>query len=268
MLLDKYYLPVASRRLLAWIADKVERVSSRFLSGIVAANPLIGERFSGYTRNTILVRNYPSPAEIPASELDRSQRDLSILYTGVISESRGIRQLIEAIRLASTKHPVRLKLAGEFFPPSLEHELRREQGWEHVDYLGRLERAALLKLLPTGYAGAVTFGESSHIRLGWPVKLFEYMLAGLPVIASDFPLPRKILTEHECGIVIHSSDPTEISFAISYLIEHPDLAAKMGTRGRQAVEREFSWAGEEAKLLALYSRLSASRLNLETCKAL
>jgi glycosyltransferase involved in cell wall biosynthesis len=267
MLLDKYYLPVGTRKLLAWLADKVERFSSRYLSGIVAANPLIAERFERYTKKTILVRNYPDPAELPESELNAARKSLSILYTGVVTESRGIKQLIEAVRLVSKTHPVRLKLAGEFFPSSLELELRNSQGWEYVDYLGRLERAELLKLLPTGYAGAITFGASSHIRLGWPVKLFEYMLAGLPVIASDFPLPRRILSEYQCGLLVTSADPVEIAGAISYLIEHPGDAAAMGARGRQAVETEFNWVGEEAKLLALYDRLSRSSLDLEACRA-
>lgn len=89
-----------------------------------------------------------------------------------------------------------------------------------------------------------------------PIKMFEYMLAGLPVIASDFPLRRKIIEANECGICIDPGDSKEIAKAVEYLIEHPDEARGMGENGRRAVLVRYNWGLESRKLSRIYGGLS------------
>jgi glycosyltransferase involved in cell wall biosynthesis len=90
-----------------------------------------------------------------------------------------------------------------------------------------------------------------------PVKLFEYMAAGIPVIASDFPLWRGIIDSVRCGILVDPYDPAAIANAINYLLTHDEEAEEMGRRGRLAVEQRFNWKIEEQKLLGLYHALTS-----------
>jgi glycosyltransferase involved in cell wall biosynthesis len=89
--------------------------------------------------------------------------------------------------------------------------------------------------------------------------LFEYMAAGLPVIASNFPLWKEIVTGIGCGVLVDPLKPTEIADAIEYLLTHPAEAEQMGIRGREAVERKFNWECEQHKLLQFYESLLAGR---------
>jgi glycosyltransferase involved in cell wall biosynthesis len=78
------------------------------------------------------------------------------------------------------------------------------------------------------------------------------MAAGVPVVASDFPMWREIVNKHECGICVDPGNVREIAGAIRWILEHPETGAAMGDNGRRAVFQNYSWEGEARKLEALY----------------
>jgi hypothetical protein len=81
------------------------------------------------------------------------------------------------------------------------------------------------------------------------------MAAGIPVIASDFRLWRRIIEDAGCGLLVDPFDTRAIAIAIESLITNPTEAEAMGQRGRKAVEAHFNWANEEQTLLSFYSTL-------------
>jgi hypothetical protein len=81
------------------------------------------------------------------------------------------------------------------------------------------------------------------------------MAAGIPVIASDFALWRKIIEDAGCGLLVDPLDTRAIATAIEYLITNPAEAEAMGRRGRKAIQERFSWCNEEQVLLTFYSSL-------------
>ena len=86
------------------------------------------------------------------------------------------------------------------------------------------------------------------------------MSAGIPVIASDFPLWRSIIDAAQCGICVDPLEPQEIADAIDYLVDNPDIATNMGENGRIAVNEKYNWAIEEKKLFKLYDDLLGSEV--------
>ena len=90
----------------------------------------------------------------------------------------------------------------------------------------------------------------------YPTKMFEYMAAGLPVVAADFPLYREILDDGRCGILVPPADPAALARAIEWIFAQPGDAQAMGQRGRRRVEALYTWAAEREKLLRLYRRLT------------
>lgn len=256
--LYKYYIPVRLRVPLMRLTELIENTAARAMSGLVAATPAIADRFHGLNGNTVIVNNFPILARrAHTGRVDWSQRSFSVAYIGGIAEERGIGEILSAMEhLQHTK--ATLELAGRFSYPALEKELTRRPSWRSVSFRGMLKPAGILELLGTVRAGLAILHPQSNYLASQPTKLFEYMSAGIPVIASDFPLLRRIVEDTGCGLLVDPFDPTSIAEAIFYLLTHDAEAEAMGQRGRAAVERQYNWTVEEGTLLNLYSSLTDS----------
>jgi len=253
-ILDKNWIAPSLRPPISRVAAWAETVAACRFDAIVAATPRIADSFPNI--KTLTVQNFPQvDVQLDGGMTPYSDRDPLIAYVGGISELRGAREMIEAVSLLSESAPARLQLAGFFDPPESQQELGKERGWRRVDFLGWLSPKEVRELLGRSRLGVVVFHPIENHVMSQPNKLFEYMSAGLPVVASDFPLWRSIIQEARCGILVDPRKPTAIAEAIRWLLERPTEAEAMGHRGREAVRRIYNWGNEEQKLIELYARL-------------
>jgi len=88
-----------------------------------------------------------------------------------------------------------------------------------------------------------------------PTKMFEYMSGGLPVIASDFPVYRKIVESADCGLLVDPLNPAAIAEAIVWLMQNPSRAYEMGQNGKRAIADRYNWEREAESLVATYEEL-------------
>jgi glycosyltransferase involved in cell wall biosynthesis len=255
-MLHKDYIPRCLRRPLKWSVQKLEDAACRRFSGLIAATPTIAERFYSINRNTIVVHNFPILDEfVPTVVVPWNRRPPAVAYIGSISERRGIREILKALALLSSATPAQMMLAGPFSPNGMPTELERLPGWARVQYLGVLDRPSVAKLLSRVRLGLLVLQPEPNFMNAMPIKLFEYMAAGIPVIASDFPLWRRIISEAECGLLVDPQDPQAIARAMEYLLNHEAEAEAMGRRGRKAAFKLYNWDSEERILLRFYSEL-------------
>jgi glycosyltransferase involved in cell wall biosynthesis len=152
---------------------------------------------------------------------------------------------------------VRLNLCGDYIDSHTRESCHASAGWSRVNYLGYLDRTGVQKALQRSVAGLVTLQPLRNYIEAMPIKLFEYMAAGLPVIASDFPLWKDIVIGNKCGICVNPTRPEEIAAAIEHLIRDRSAARRMGQNGRDAVETKYNWKVEEARLLKFYKGVIA-----------
>jgi glycosyltransferase involved in cell wall biosynthesis len=81
-----------------------------------------------------------------------------------------------------------------------------------------------------------------------PLKLFDYMAAGVPIVASDLPALREIIRHEENGLLARAGDAEAFAAAVRRLLADPELAARLGRQARADVEG-YSWDARAAALL-------------------
>ncbi len=250
-ILSKEWLPFWLRKPISVLFDWYEKKVAGELAGVVTATDHIRGLFVPYNSRTVAIRNYPQLQALP-NPRPFSEKENAICYIGSISRNRGIVELVKSLEDLDLE----LELAGPFQPEEFRGELRKMKGWKKVRERGRLGRDGVKGVLSRSKVGMVTLLPIQNYLEALPVKMFEYMAAGLPVIVSDFPLWKGIVEKYSCGICVDPNDPVAITEAISSLLALPEeQLEEMGQRGRKAVEAELNWEKEKEGLIRFYSTL-------------
>lgn len=251
-MLTKPYLIAPLRRLIAIVFSIYERYSCKKFDAIITATPSIKDKFININSNTININNFPLVNELNNYSPWENKKN-EVAYIGGITKIRGIEQILEALDLTTG---IKLNLGGEFGNQQLESDVKALKGWRNVKHLGFLSRNEVFNILERSRAGLVTFLPAPNHIDAQPNKMFEYMSAGIPVIASNFPLWREIIEGNDCGLCVEPLNPGAISKAIQYLNDFPEESKRMGENGKKAVLERYNWNIEERLLFDLYKRLA------------
>jgi glycosyltransferase involved in cell wall biosynthesis len=259
---SKRYVPPVARRPLEKLSGALEHVAARRLSAVVAATPTIANRFAATNPRTIVVRNFVCLEEWQSRfQMSWNERPCAVAYVGLISWDRGLREMVEAMACLPGRLSARLVLAGPRSPGLMREARPYLAEGNQLDDMGVLDRPQVAAVLGRVRAGLVILHPTPNYVASLPIKLFEYMAAGLPVVVSDFPVLRSIVDAAGCGLLVDPLNIHAIARAIQFLLEHPDQAQAMGRRGREAVERTYNWESEARKLVHLYAELESAEPN-------
>jgi len=257
--LSRKVLPRALRKPVSLAVRLVEKLSAPLFDAVVTVTPTILERFKNYTPRTHLIRNFPIISDDAQAPTSWENRRDAVIYVGSIARYRGIVTMLEGYGLAREKHEIEYILAGRFASRDDEEFIRSMPVFDHVDYRGFVERAAADALMSSAKAGLVVIPPDPRYMVSYPTKMFEYMAAGMPVIASDFPVWREIVEESSCGFLVDPLDPNSVAEAIARVFDNQAEAEAMGKRGRDAALRTYRWQTEKAALIELYGSFLTER---------
>jgi len=254
-ILSKYWIPKIFRRLIANVFGKYEKRVAKKMDYIITATPNISQNFN--QNNVIDVKNYPVITNLKNIKKKEEKKEYTeLIYVGGLSKVRGIKEIIQSLRYINPKHKIGLKLIGNFSNQKFERGIRNTPEWKKIDFLGFLPQKQAYQHMRNSSIGLVCIQPLPRYIVSLPVKMFEYMINELPIIASNFPLWKQIIEKNKCGICINPTKPKEIAKVIEYLIEHPNEAKKMGENGKKAVLEKYNWENESKKLLKIYEKLS------------
>ena len=177
-------------------------------------------------------------------------------YIGWLSFERAFDTLVAGLALLKPTYPAFvMHLFGQrtFGKEAMERLPAFSKVRDNLRFHGYSDQRDAFQYATHATAGLALLKPVGDYPDSYTTKMFEYMALGLPVVTSDFPLYRNVVERHECGFCISPYDPVQLATALTYLVEHPDEARRMGERGRLAVEQLYNWTTEAQKLLCFYA---------------
>ena len=246
-ILGRPWLPAPLRTSLSHVVARLEPAMASWLDAVVTADEGQQATFRRRYRakRVITVRNLPprevfDGADVPSAELPRR-----LFHIGSISEDRGWSQIV-ATADTLRAHGVEVIVVGKA-PQSGVPENLRLTGYVTLPEVGRLTKG--------GGIGLSALRVTPQNLLGVPMKVFEYMAMGLPVLASDIEPHRDVIQEYGVGRLYPPLDDQACAAEVLWLLSHAEAALEMSRRGRRAYLEGLNFDQEGAKLADLYEEL-------------
>lgn len=250
----KEWIPYFLRKPLSNAIKIYEKIACKKVDAIITVTPFIYEKVKQYCKKSIIITNYPIVNEKVNNDI-RPDTKQQVCFAGAISKEWNHENIISALKSCNG---VRYAVAGKG-DENYINRLKKLNGWQYVNFKGFLKKDDVHMLYNQSFAGIALYDylDSAGGKEGTlgNTKLFEYMEAGLPVICTNFNVWNNIIKEYKCGICIEPKDTNEISNAINYLHDNPEIAHKMGGNSRRAVLEKYNWNSQEKELLTLYDEL-------------
>ena len=251
-ILDKAYLPKFTRKPIANLYKFYSEKQLAKCDALISVTPHIVDKLKLINNNTYMITNYPIiVANSPDLGYVPKLPMKTIIFAGGVDPQWSHDLIIDTIN--------DLNIAYELYGSADEQYLnclKKIQGWKKTHFYGQVSFQKVQEALYCADI-AVALLQPSHNTGGLlgtigNTKLFECMNAGLPVICTNFTLWKDIVEKFECGICVNPSSREQLHDAISFLIQNPKQAARMGINGKMIVAEKFNWKTQEEELYKLY----------------
>ncbi|KLK87859.1 glycosyl transferase family 1 [Methanoculleus sediminis] len=241
--------------LLESLLSRGEVLLARFADAKIAVSESVAERFGRNGAEPVIVSNYSVAGSVPPAPQAGRSRNL-VYMAGNMQLFHGIRECIQAMSIVAATFPdASLTLVGNV-REDIGAIAAKTDPRPAITMTGYLPYREMYETLREGSIGLLVFQPDYYnAYIGLPNKLFDYMLCGLPVVASDFPEIHKVVGDADCGVLVDPTNPDAIASAIVYLLEHPDEVRRMGENGRKAILERYNWGEMEKRLLGVYRQV-------------
>lgn len=247
----QHWIPRWIKTLYKWFYYFLEKICGWFFNAIIVAEPVIARYYP--KKKTHLIRNFPMVKTfVRNAVVPYADRENIMIYVGLLSRVRGLAEMLEGYRIVKEKTSLMFKLGGKFAPVTLKEELFYNYD---ATYLGWLNYKMLVDELYQSKIGIIIPHPVERYKTNYPVKLFEYMAAGLPLISSKYGESSAFVKEANCGILVDPLNPQEVADAIYWLLKNTVEAEAMGARGKKLINEKYNWEQESDMLLGIYERL-------------
>lgn len=258
-IMSKTYLNPIVRYILFGFYNLFEYVFIGKFDAVISVTPHIVNKLKKLNPNTYQITNFPLIDKKNEGKLAYNNEKFDIptlFFAGGVTELWMHKNIINA--LDKIDYEIKYIIAGKA-SESYMNDLRKMNSWSKCEYLGVIPYSLVQYYYSKSHIGlaVLKYPNDERDRLGTlgNTKLFEIMLASLPVICTDFILWKKIIEDNNCGLCIQANNENAIASAITHLLKDQSLSRKMGENGRRVVIDKYNWSTQEEVLISLYKTL-------------
>jgi glycosyltransferase involved in cell wall biosynthesis len=257
-IMSKYWLPKWSRKLVVIFYKFLEKTFT-YGQALILAN--LGS-VPDYPPSAYLVRNYPLPDEKLIAKVDRRPKisDVPLLiYIGGIAVIRGADVYVElASKLAEHGYNFRMMIIGQDHENCVEKlnlKIKELNLQDKVSFSGHMKYSEVMELVAQATIGLCLFLPLPHNTASLSTKILEYMMMGVPVLASNFDGWRDFVEREKSGRMVDPCNIDQVVNVCEQMLADGDELVAMGQRGIAAVRNKYNWSSEFKVLLKCYDDL-------------
>ncbi len=246
--------------IIAIIAMIMELFFILFVDQVITVTPQIEKRLKPFSRKISILYNYPELSHFSTySGINSRDNEPVLIYIGQIARARGIETIINSMNNVVTEFPkAKLLLIGNYqlnYKQYLDSLIEQENLTQNVKIEESVPFSNIPHILQKSTIGICSMVKSDFLEMAIQVKQFEYMLMGLPVIASRIPSTETYIENENAGLIADPPISTELGKNILVLLRNKKYSAKLGSNGNKAVNRKYNWGIMEKKLYEIYENL-------------
>ena len=246
-------------RALARRADSVWAVNQEILNQLFPGNPR--------SKRNLVLPNYPVAnvwdyrCDVPGSLAQLCEMRFDLIYAGGLTQNRGIFKILKCATLLKNEFPrLKILILGKFHDPAVEQEFNDSVNTYNLNaviyYQEWIPAEKIGLLLKRSRFGLWIFNPRvKRMSMAMPLKVLEYVAAGLPVISIKTPLMKSLIEHHDLGLLC-SYRARDIASGISQMLKMPESEYRaMSQRCTEIAETRFNWESMEPQLFALIDSL-------------
>ena len=244
--------------------QKINNLISRFLirailpraDGIITLNGQLEKKISFLTKGVIPILQRPISIDTAlfTDKMEGNNHTTDILYSGSFAATDGVENLIQSFEsIAEINKRVRLLLTGRGDKTRIESildKIKRSDYGDRILYLGYLDEMQYYDTLKKADILCCPRIDTVYAHMGFPFKLGEFLASGKPVVVSRTGDVELFLENKHSAIIIQAGNVEALTDGISYLIENPDAAKRIGANGRKIALTYFDYRKHGGKLLS------------------
>ncbi len=249
VLLERDWIPKWLRKIYSAVYRFVEKFASKIFDGIITATDHIQTLFP--KEKSVIVHNYPENSHIRIKRENVIPK--SLVYIGGLTPIRGIEEMLEAVVLSHKTISINIHIYGDFSDKNYEKKIKSVFMHDYIHFHDVLPMNEMYQKASQYSAGIICYLPLPNHIESMPNKIFEYMMLGLPIIGTNFPLWKKIIDENGCGLTCNSSNSKEISDCILSLFSDANELENKARTSSIVYNNYYSWENEKRVLLNFYS---------------
>jgi glycosyltransferase involved in cell wall biosynthesis len=255
--MSKNWIPKGVRKAVSLIYRVAEVIFTRSQTLIVANKSNVED----YKRKVFLVQNYPVLREDLIKLYDESKFDETplLVYVGGVSLMRGADVYIElAGRLKQQGYDFKMKIVGWnclHTIESLSGRIKQLGVEDKVEYTGGMDWFSAMKVISQAHIGLCLLKPIPNYLRCLATKIVEYMMLGVPVIASDFEVWRPYVEGEKTGYMVDPENIEQVVQVCEKMLCDKAEMIRMAQRGIRAVREKYNWNHEFKQLIDCYNTL-------------